>query len=306
MLLIFFIIIIALIIILIFIHPYSKFFFKSRLLDYKTQFEKTNEWKIEINPEINGEILYFLQSNGYQEIDYFLEDKKMINYIFPSISKDNHFLFVFKNRINKNIGGLAIIILLEDKDKNPIWYLDHIAINKKYRGKNYQTEIMIYIYQYFWKKEGNKNVRFLIQKAGKPSRFLFPYHFKTSFSKLNWNDINNLKNNDFDNISINYKIQNNETINNKLKNCYFLKLNDFNTYWFKYPLKLNKNKKRYELVFFENNNNPIKSELKTGFNKTDEFLFPKLLKNSINRYWYIYPFFNNPFFQNENNLIPLV
>lgn len=301
-----FILLIIVLILFYFInHPYSIFFFKNRLLNYKTEFEKNKFWKIDINPEIKGEILYFLQKHGYKEIDYFENDMSLIKYVFPKnkiISKDYHFLFVFWNK--NEIAIVVSVILLNDN----IWYIDHMAINQLFRKKNYQTEALIYIYQFFYKKDKSKNPQFLIQKAGKPSRFFIPFNFKTTYSLINWDELNNLEK--LVNCENRYFIKNENIKNEKLKECFFMKLNGLNTYWFSYPLKIKKQKRRYELVYFENENNNIKTEnqlLKCNDIKNSEFLIPSMdFKNQIYRFWYIYPFFNEGLFQKDNVFIELV
>lgn len=284
-------------------HPYSIFFFKKRLNNYRTEFEKNKDWKVEINPKINGEILYFLQAYGYKEIDYFEDNNGFIEYIFPNnkiISKDNHFLFVFWNK-NK-VGMLVNVILLNDN----IWYVDHISINQLFRKKNYQTELLIYIYNFFYKRDGN--CKFLIQKSGKPSKFLMPFNFKSTFSIVNWQELKNLEK--LLDCKDKYYIKNDKIKNKKLKTCFFIKLNDLNTYWFSYPLKFKNKKKRYELVFYENTDNNIKTEnllINSNDIENAEFLIPYSgFKNQIYRFWYIYPFFNESLFQKDNLFIPLI
>lgn len=319
----YFIILIFIIIVLlstiILFHPYSIFLFPSKLIKYKTIFENDYDWEIKINPiNLNAQIISFLQINGYKEIDYFSDNNNVLNYSLPilvstNISKD--YLFLFWNKSVNNIGALVYISTIYDNN-NPIFYLDHLSIHKKYRLKNYQTEILIYIYQYFNKIYPSPT--FLIQKAAKPSKFLFPFNFKTQYHILSWNEINEFCFNDIKPIlNHNFSFQNNELINHKLNSCFYHQFNNTHTFWFLYPLKSKKNNQRLELVFIQSNLNPITHQPKLLINIPNfqklEYIIPfnsnKLSfnnKSTINRFWYFYPFLYKPLIQKNNIFIPLL
>lgn len=311
---------IILLILFVWFHPYSIFLFKTKLLNYKTIFNKTDNWNIEINPKnITSEFLYFLQYNGYNNVDYFEDDKKMINYLFGNngkdFSKDNSILFLFRNRTIKNIGAMVLIIKIKNIDSGiDYWYIDHIAIENSLRKKQLQTEILIYIYQYFAKN--NKNCNFLIQKSAKPSKSLFPYNFKTSYSVLeSLNDIMTNKEwieKQLNLLSPKLIITNHKLQEHKINNCFLFKINSLYTFWFSYPEK-RKNNKRFELVFWDNKDKygnhklNLLDEIKNY--KNINFILPIEFKNkikSVHRFWYHYPFFKEKLFQSENKFIPLI
>ena len=318
-----FIIFICIFIIIVFLclvcilHPYSIFLFFDQLINYKTVFEDENKWDIFTDWKLyDKEIIEFLQNNGYDNIDYLIDDNRMLKYVFPTtFSKDNSYFFIFFNKQINQIGGLCSIIKLNDNKKD-VWYLDHICINKHLRKNNYQNEILIYIYQYF-EKNINKNSVFLIQKAGKPSKFLFPYNFKTEYLIISFNQLKNIDLKKYlSTIKTKYEINNKYIIINKLKQCYVFQTNNgFNTYWFSYPNKNeNKNtiiKKRMELVYWENSD-IIKTDYLLPLNNEQyEYLIPKsknYIENKnelIYRFWYLYPFNTDKMMQYNSIFVSL-